>query len=206
MRVNDLPRYLLLLGCLLFLATAAAEETYQKRRGMGIEQWYIAVQKFGLQYGKKETEAATKQEYERFIEEFTREFDQQRIKFRTRVKEVRWKEGVAHISTESTLPTQRAKQKSLNITRTSSFEVKMTEEEAVAIKPGMLFDFDGVLEFQRRIYSGLPREQALYSLTTSRFGPGFIFVGTFITTQYEIRINGNEYPGRWSKGKPESLR
>ena len=47
MRVNDLPKYLLLLGCLFFLATAAAEETYQKRRGMGIEQWYIAVQKFG---------------------------------------------------------------------------------------------------------------------------------------------------------------
>ncbi len=206
MRVNDLPKYLLLLGCLFFLATAAAEETYQKRRGMGIEQWYIAVQKFGLQYGKKETQAATKQEYERFIEEFTKEFDQQRIKFRTRVKEVRWQEGVAHISTESTLPTQRAKQKSLSIDQTTSFDVKMTEEEAVAIKPGMLFDFDGALEFQPRNYSGLPQEQRLYSLTTNRFGSGFINVGTFTSTQYEIRINGKDYPGRWSKEKPESLR
>jgi hypothetical protein len=117
------------------------------------------------------------------------------------VREVRWKDGVAEVYTESFLrkPASGAGRRALKVSRTRPFELTMDEASAAAIRPGARIVFDGRLDFQTGRWGAVGRamkQQQLYTLNHIELGG--LPLGTYTSPNAKILIDGKSYPNRRS--------
>lgn len=203
MRTNYHPKLtgLVLLSILLTATSRLKAEAEPALQVVPIQQWFYSIQKFAFSYRPKSTQAATKLEYDRLMENLDKEFDPSKVKFRVKVTGVTWANGTAKIYTENELPL--VKGANLQIHRRAPFEVVLTEEQSAAIRPGTLFEFEGTMTFQKGGWGTTSRCQQLYQVDHKEFRIAGV-LGTFVSRDYKCLLGGIEVPGRWANNEKEA--
>ncbi|EMI41713.1 hypothetical protein RRSWK_05810 [Rhodopirellula sp. SWK7] len=170
-----------------------------------MKRWVLAIQKTGASYRKANTKAATDLERASLIDAIRDEFSGRSLTFRTKIREVRWKNGIAQVLTEPEfLVAKPSLMKPLRIVRSQPFEFEMPQETAVRIQPGTWLKFTGELEFHPRRYGAVGRStdsQQMYDLRHEYLSGGYL--GTFTTTHFSCTIDGVDAKPRWAKPKTE---
>ena len=190
---------LLFLLCAVPLLRAAESDP-----PLPVRTWATQVQVLGAKYRKGDTAPKTELAAKAFMDAFEKEHKSKRIQFIVKVKEVRWKDGVAEVYTESELgeKPKTTPQTPMYISRVFPFELRMTLEEAAAIKPGAQLRFVGTMTLHRGRWGSVGRTEKAHQLYTVRHEYlSTLFAGTFTSSDAEIRIGDRVYPGRWDQEK-----
>ena len=183
-------------GCSLVLADPSPPKADTAKK------WYREIQKLGASYKKASTQAKTDLLRSKLIEDLKKQFDGRTLQFQTKVREVRWKKGIAEIYTAPEIPfsAKISPRIPLKINRGQPIELDLTQEEAAAIQPGDKLQFTGQLIFHPRKWGAVGRStksQQLYSLRHEFLLGGFL--GTFTTKKFEVKIKGEKVPCHWAE-------
>ena len=163
------------------------------------KKWVSELQRVGREHRKGKTSAATDLVRAKLIKKIAETMDGNSIKFRTKVREVRWKKGIASVFTEATFDAKKTKRNPIILSRTLPFEIMMTQAEAAAIVPGQRFEFRGKLKFHPGKWGSVgpsTNSQQLYTIRHESIGS--LFLGTFTTTDYECTIDRIAVKPRWA--------
>jgi hypothetical protein len=185
---------------LLTLLGPVADD-WTKEKPDSIKKWLLNVQEVGAKYGKGSTKAETDLRIEALTKEFTNKFDGSVIEFRTRIREVKWKDGVATVTTQDELPLPKSPTAAMpfSFIRTP-LEFDMDQEQATKIKPGDWLTFKGKLKFHPGKWGNVgssTKSQQLYTLRHHFLGVGYL--GTFTTTEYECQIDKVDVVEHWAE-------
>ena len=164
-----------------------------------VKKWVSKLQRVGREHRKGETSAATDLARTELIKEITETMDGSSIKFHAKVREVRWKKGIASVFTEATFDGKKSKRNPIILSGTLPFEIVMTQAEAAEIAPGQRFEFRGKLKFHPRKWGAVgpsTKSQQLYTIRHESIGS--LFLGTFTTTDYECTIDRIAVKPRWA--------
>ena len=162
------------------------------------KKWFGELQAVGRKYQKGETIAQTDVARNELIQNITADLDGSSIKFRTKVREVKWKDGIAKISTQLEFSTEVDRRSPLRITRVAPIEIEMTQDEAAKIAPGQRIEFSGELTFHPRRWGAVgvaTSSQQMYSLRHEFIAGGYL--GTFTSSKFICTIDGNDVTPRW---------
>lgn len=154
---------------------------------------------------KSQIEPRNDTEKKQFRDELVDEIKKQRDKsvfyFKTKVKNVKWKDGIASIYTEDELKLIRVRPEAttLKAKRSQPFEVLVSHQEAAAIRPGAILRVEAEVVFHKDRFPQTNRThkaQVLYGLAYSRLGAGYL--GVFTTNSYKISVDKTELKSRWN--------
>jgi hypothetical protein len=171
-----------------------------------VELWLAGLQELGAEYPKGQTQAMTDLRLKKFGQAIAEKFDGSYIEFHASVRDVRWRDGVAEIDTESEFSEQRSvgrvkvtsANQSVKLTRSAPIHLRMDQETAASILPDTLVTFRGRVTFHpAKAPSPRPlgESQQLYSLSHTALGGSN--VGLFTSNDYTGTIDGKTFPGRW---------
>lgn len=203
--VSFLTVVVLLLQTILHAAPIApAERTKPLRLEAWINRLHAIVREHSQVPPKNDTEK--KQKYDQLAADIQKKMEGSSFYFKTQVKNVRWKDGVAAIYTEDELKAIKVRPKptTLRLRRSWSFDVSMTEEEASQIRPGANLVVEAKVIFRPKQVPTSSRsfqQQCLYGLTYFHLGAGYL--GLFTTTDYTVKIDKVEYKPLWLVEKEE---
>jgi len=172
----------------------------KKRKVVAAKKWFGSLQSIGRDHQKGETVAQTDVARKKLIEEITKKLSGSSIKFRTKVRGVQWRDGIAKVTTQLEFSTKVTKKTPLLIDRSQPFEIVMTQAEAAAIKPGDKFEFQGRLTFHARRWGAVgtaTHSQQMYSLRHKYISGGYL--GTFTSNGFECSIDGKTVVPRWAE-------
>lgn len=165
-------------------------------------RWYASVQRIGAKY-RGGTDAQKQLQRQQLLEELLA-MEPAVVQFTAQVKDVRWKDGIATITTTSFLPpTPRGAQAPLLMTLALPLEVRMDAETAASIRAGTRLQFKGTMKFNRSNFTIIgPNlgEQQMYTVKSRLLGLSHI--GTYTSPDCVVIIGGKEYPSRWTR-EPE---
>ena len=167
------------------------------------KKWFGELQAVGRKYQKGETIAQTDVARSELIQNITTDLNGSSMKFRTKVREVKWKDGIAKISTQLEFSTEVDRRSPLRITRVAPIEIEMTQDEAAKIIPGQRIEFSGELTFHPRRWGAVgvaTSSQQMYSLRHEFIAGGYL--GTFTSSNFRCTIDGNDVTPRWA-AKPK---
>jgi len=168
-----------------------------------LSNWLLQLQSLGAKYRKGDTNVQTDAAYEEFIKALAKEHEGKKIQFTTEVTEVRWaKEGIATISTgaERGKDPLRTPTTPLSISRHLPFQVRMTQAQAVAIKPGTQLRFKGTVNFHPGMWGDVGSAKKGVQLYTLRHEYlGGLYAGTFTSNDGVFQIGGRQYDHPWVK-------
>jgi hypothetical protein len=176
-----------------------------------VEQWLAKLQTLGAEFPKGQTQAMTDLRLKKFGQAVAEKFDDSYIEFHARVRDVRWRDGVAEIDTLSEFAEQRTVARikitgvnqSVKLSRSAPIHLRMDQETAASILPDTLVTFRGRVVFHpANAPSTRPsgESQQLYTLSHTALGGNN--VGHFTSTDYTGTIDGETFPGRY-KPMPE---
>jgi len=169
--------------------------------------WITQLQTLAGKHRKGDTTAASDAAARAFSDAVVKEHDGKQIQFSVAIKDVKWKDEIATITTEAEygkLPAPTATAP-LRLYRVTPFEVRMTEVEALAIKAGTKLRFTGRLTFHPGQYGAVgatTKSQQLYEIRHEYLGA--LTGGTFTSNECTYHIGGKQYRSKWVKAKPES--
>lgn len=201
MTTPPLYRYAILAICISISATALHGQSPTPRPDTA-KRWYLNIQKTGAAYKKSPTIAENDLVRAKLVERIAKDFDGRSIRFRAKVKDVKWKKGIAEIRTETEFPFAKSptQRQPLRINRFLPFELQMTQEEAVAVRKGQWLEFTGRMKFHPYRHGAVGRStstQQLYDLRHEYLGGGYL--GTFTATEVACTINGEDVVSRWAE-------
>lgn len=180
-----------------FVAVCPQTET----RPESFVRWQLSLQKLAASFRPKETDVQNKRTTVELIEAIDESTDGVWVEFKSRIKEVKWKEGSATIKTlyeiKSANPTARAP---LKLNRSQPFEFAMKEVEASSIRVGDWITIRCKLEFHPRRWGAVGRATHSQQLWDIRY-PDLtnIYLGTFTTSEYACTIKRQEFKGTWQR-------
>ncbi len=184
----------------------AASET-DNVKALSINHWLRKLQATGrILNDKATTDAAKSIARKELVEEISKSFDGTKVEFRTRVTSVKWKDGIAKVSTQVEFQSKTSKRSPLIVERSQPIELELTEDEAAKIAPGARLKFEAKLKFHPRrwgLVGQATSSQQMYGLRHKLFG-NTGHVGTFTTTEFTCSINGKEMTPRWVAKAAES--
>jgi hypothetical protein len=164
-------------------------------------KWIQEMQAIGVRYRKGATTAETNVAKEALVDALNASQAGRTVGLTTYVKDVTWREGVATIKTQRREPLPpETPLAPLHVIDTSTFDLMVSEADALAIKPGMRLELEGKLDFhpyQWGAVGGSTKSQQLSTLTHKSFAGTFL--GTFTTKAYRVKVGGKEYRGRWAE-------
>ena len=166
------------------------------------QRWIEDMQAIASQFQKGATTAETEKSVTDLIERLKQTQANRAVEVVVVVKDVKWRNGVATISTKREQIEKPADplSKPLRLYQTYEFELNASQAEAIAIKPEMPLVFRGRLIFHPSKWGAVGRStksQQICTLKHSAFPNHHL--GTFTAKQYEIKIDGRLYPGHWSQ-------
>ncbi len=184
--------------CLLPLPTRAADDKLVKP----LATWLTQIQILAGKHRKGDTQAKTDAAFADFKAALAREHDGRKIQFTATIKDVKWKDGIATITTDAEYgklpaPTPAAP---LSLYRSHPFEVLMPHADALAIKAGTTLRFTGSVTFrpgQWLFLTTATKSQPLYTLRHEYLSNAY--AGTFTSSDGRFQIKGKEYLSRWGK-------
>lgn len=171
-------------------------------RTLSTSKWYQMMQRLGNKYEKGETGAETKKRWADLVDAIAAANQNVTLIWSAKIKDVRWKEGVAGIYTEVSLDVTKItrKDEKLRLFRTLPFELKMTQSQAIKVKKGMTMKFKGKLIFHPRKWGAVGRatkSQQLYTVRHKTLGGASL--GTFTSKEYQCKINNTAFQGVWAE-------
>lgn len=179
------------------------EDDGKQEKPISIKKWLLDAQEICGKYGKGPTKAESDARNETMRDEFAEKMDGRVIEFKVQITEVKWKDGVAFVRTGNELPLPKSPIPSMPLTLSRpELEFNMTQAEATKIKPGDWLTFKGKLKFIRGEWGsigGTHKAQQMYTVQHKFLG--VLYLGTFITTEYECEIDKNPVEERWAVGK-----
>ncbi|MEX2213205.1 MAG: hypothetical protein WD768_03695 [Phycisphaeraceae bacterium] len=192
------PRSHFILLCICAVGIAADTPT-------PLSTWIAQVQVLGAKHRKGETSVQSDAAFTALLDAFEKEFKDKRIQFTVKIKNVKWRDGVAELSTEGELGEQpkASAERPMRIFRGAPIELRMSQEEAAAIKAGALLRFTGTLTYNRGKWGAVGAEtksQQLYTVRHEYLG-GAAFVGTFTCGDGEYQVGLKRFVSRWDGGK-----
>ena len=189
-----------LVPTLVVLTTVTRAEPNQTQ-AVPLRRWYNKIQAVAAKYRKAGSTAQTDIARGQLIDTLDESHNGRKITFATEVQNVTWKDGTASITVEPELgvPREPTPRHPLRLNRSSTLDVVAIEDQALQIKPGARLTFTGVLTFHPRKWGAVGRatkSQQMYSLRHKYLGG--VYLGTFTSTDYEIKINNEPFAGRWT--------
>lgn len=181
------------------LETLRDTPTTRRLKTVSTKKLFGELQKLGREYSKGGTSIQTETARAELVERIAEVAEGKKLKLRSRVREVRWKDGFAQIYTEPTFSSKVSRKAPLRISRLLPFEIEMTQAEAGEIAVGTRFDFEGVLEFHPLKWGAVGPSigaQQMYDLRHEYLGGGYL--GTFTTKEYEIEVGGATVTPHWA--------
>lgn len=165
-----------------------------------VATWQMRVQTLGAKYRKGDTDAATQLARDQMIEAFTKQWQEPAtLQVTATIRNVRWKDGVAEVYTERELgPHKTTPQTPITLSRGTPFQMRMTQEEAGAIKAGATMRFEGTLAFHPRRYGAVGAATKSQQLYTLRHHYLATYIGTFTSSDCTFTIGGRKYQSRWA--------
>jgi len=115
---------------------------------------------------------------------------------------VRWEKGIATVltATERGKDPARSVTTPLSISRQLPFKVRMTQAQAVAIKPGTQLRFKGTVNFHPGMWGDVGSAKKGVQLYTLRHEYlGGLYAGTFTSNDGVFQIGGRQYDHPWVK-------
>lgn len=183
----------------------------KQTKPLTLSAWYNRLHAIVREHSqvKPKNEVEKKQYRDNLIADIDKQLGGSTFYFKTKVKDVRWKDGVLSIYTESELKPIKVRPKptTLQAGRSQPFEVYASEAEAAAIRPGAVLQVKAQVDFRKK---QVPRSnlslksQVLYGLTYFRLGAGYL--GVFTTNAYTVSVDKVDFQPRWVKavGKGDS--
>jgi hypothetical protein len=165
------------------------------------QSWIEDMQEIASQFQKGATTAETDKSITDLIERLKQTQTDREIEVAAVVKNVKWRNGVATISTmrEQIEKPADPLSKPLRVYQTYEFEIKASQDEAIAIKPDMPLTFRGRLIFHPSRWGAVGRSTKSQQICTLKHEAlTNHHLETFTAKQYEIKIDGRLYPGLWS--------
>jgi hypothetical protein len=171
-----------------------------------VEQWLAKIQTLGAEYPKGQTQAMTDLRLKKFGQAIAEKFDGSYIEFHAKVRDVRWRDGIAEIDTISEFSEQRTvgrikitgANQSVKLSRSAPIHLRMDQETAANILPDTLVTFRGRVTFHpANVSSARPTGESQHLYTLSHSALGGNNVGLFTSNDYTGTIDGQIFPGRW---------
>ncbi len=189
------------LAVVMVALLAIFADDWTKTKPDSIKKWMLSVQKIGAKYGKGSTQLETERRIEAMIAEFTKEIDGSVIEFKVQIQEVKWKDGVATVTTQNELPLPKSPTAAMPFSfLRSALEFDMVQDAAAKLKPGDWLTFKGKLKFHPGRWGSVgvaTKSQQMYTLRHKFLGVGYL--GTFTTTEYACQIDREDVVGHWAK-------
>lgn len=166
-----------------------------------LSSWITQLQTLAGKHRKGTTDVQTQAAHDAFLDALIKEHDGKVIQFTAVIKNVKWKEGVATITTDAEygkLPAPTAAAP-LSLFRGHPFELAMPEADALAIKPGTPFRFTGSVQFHRGQWGGVGpanKAQQLYTLRHTTLS--IHYAGTFTSRDARFKVGAKEYRSKWA--------
>ena len=162
-------------------------------------RWYASMQRIGAKYRGGTT--VQKQLQRQQLQDELEAMEPAVVQFTAQVKEVRWKDGIAKVTTTSFLPPiPRGARVPLRMSLALPLEVRMDAEAAAAIRPGTRAQFKGTMKFNPGttiiIGPGMG-EQQMHTLRHNVLGP--VQLGTYTSPDCVLTIGNKDFPSRWTR-------
>lgn len=148
----------------------AESEKTADARPITAKSLYSAIQKLGVKYRKDKNAVENDLRFVNLREEMVKQFGSVSITYRTKIKTVTWKDGVANLTIEWPLPAAEPGNASpIKFSSPAPLELKMDAKEAAAIKPDDWVTFTGTLTLQPKKWGGgvgaASHSQQLFTIT-----------------------------------------
>lgn len=162
-----------------------------------IRKFLIDLQKLGGRFQPGRSSARSNAARTQLIQLIEQEYNGKRLTFTTAVTNVKWKDEIAAVKVTYGTGRSRAKLP-LKIIPHSEFLLHVSQEEALKIRPNAPLVFTGTLEFLPGKWGAVglsTKSQQLHTLSHTTLRGSYL--GTFISRDYTITIDRQEYTGRW---------
>ena len=184
------------------------EELAQAEKPVSLSKFSVSLQKDAGKVFPGETKAEHEQVVSEHIDRFKEQHPNAFVSFTVKIIDVRWDNGVAHITTTDELP---ANEKMLIVLheRSQPIAVKMNQGTAVTLRKGTPVKVTAKLFLTEHHLNSLvrgevkgllvPKWQEFYRVENTRLD---CRLGAYFSRDYTVEISDQTYPGAWGSPLP----